>query len=226
VAIAEDASAPAVVQRASGTGTTVTSASFSPPAASLLVVLCSVGWGNSPTGTPTLTASDSKSGTYTAGPIARNLAGQGGVFYRYLAAAPGAMTVTVTSSDATAKAMLLAVRVLTGAAATQTGAASGTSATLMDASVTITQVGSTVYVASASFQNNTQAVLANTTAISYWGDGTSGDDMAVGRATSLTAATGAATYGWTSNGNAAAMEVVPAAAAATFPGQFFSYLRF
>ena len=39
MALAEDASAPAVVRRAYGTGTTAVTASFTPPAGALLVVI-------------------------------------------------------------------------------------------------------------------------------------------------------------------------------------------
>lgn len=152
MAIAEHASTPAI---ATGTGTAaITSASFSPPASSLLVVQVAGGWSDSRMG---VTITDSVSGSWTPGVIANDQTGNGyfgyaGVFYRYLSSAPGAMTVTATYSGFTgsgAGGRMLSVRVLTGAASVQGGAIA--KATLTDyttsltTSITTTTAGSVVY---------------------------------------------------------------------------------
>ncbi|MFE5369258.1 hypothetical protein [Streptomyces mirabilis] len=152
MAILEDASTPAV---ATGTGqAAITTASFSPPANSLLVVLVGAGWSGSQLGAA---ISDSVSGAWTPAVMANDLTsraayGYAAVFFRYLSSAPGAMTVTATYSGfsgAGAGGRLLAVRVLTGAASVQNGATAKRTLNAytnsLTTSITTTTAGSVVY---------------------------------------------------------------------------------
>jgi hypothetical protein len=120
--IAEDPSTPPVTTDTAGTGTQTT-ASFSPPAGSLLVAIAGGGYGGS--AVPTITFSDSTGGAWTVAATTGAQLARASIAIRYLAAAPGAMTVSAAFASLTGD-RYLAVRVLTGAAAVQTGAATGT----------------------------------------------------------------------------------------------------
>lgn len=171
MAIAEDASTPAV---ATGTGTAaLTTASFSPPAGSLLVALIGGGWSNSRI---TTAITDSVGGTWTPGVIANDITGDNfygyaAVYLRYLPSAPGAMTVTATYSGFSgsgAGGRQLAVRVLTGASSVQTGAATAklaldSSTSSLTASIATTTAGSVVFgVADDARRAETMSASANT----------------------------------------------------------------
>lgn len=170
MAIAENASTPAIV---TGTGTgALTTASFSPPAGSLLVALVGGGWSN---GRITVAMSDSVSGAWQPAVIANDIGGNGvygfaAVYYRYLASAPGSMTVTATYSGFSgsgAGGRQLAVRVLTGAASVQGGATAkttlSTSMSSLTTSITTTTAGSVVYGAADDARSaETMAASANT----------------------------------------------------------------
>src|SRR6201986_2622258 len=141
--IAEDASTPAVTHSPYGTSGTATSPSFSPPANSLVVVLANLlllsGGGG------TVSCADSLSHAYTQVKGISNSVNATGSFiftFRY-ASAPGPITVTVTdSSTASAQRFQLAPRVLTGAAASQSGGggnqASGSGITMNQLATTTT----------------------------------------------------------------------------------------
>lgn len=220
MAITEDASTPAV---ATGTGstTTITSAAFTPPANSLLVALVGGGWGTS--GNTGATISDSVGGTWTVGPSAANTASPGGIakiFTRQLSSAPGSMTVTATFTNLSA-GRILAVRVLNGAAATQTGAGTGsqvnsTATSAGTVSVTTTVANSVVYGISDDANNNdTYTVNTATTALSTFND-PSPDlvTMVAWKSTNPTSTPGATTFGgtWsvsTAKSNIVGLEILP-----------------
>ena len=165
VSITEDASAPAVVHTAGVAN--LTTASFSPPAASLVVAISIGGWHSS--GTPSAVHTDSKGSAYT---VAFAQTGDpttsGGyirISFHYFATAPGAMTVT--STNAVAGAWSLQVLVLNGAAVTQNGATAGAQfldTTVFTRSITTTAARSRVYGAvDDSRSTNTLTAAANTT---------------------------------------------------------------
>jgi hypothetical protein len=214
--VSEDASTPAVAHTTTYGQTTVTSASFSPPAGSLLEVMTDALHAGD-----TVTLTDSKSGTYIAGPHIQGTtqAGSAYFFQRYLSAAPGSMTVTAHISGGTVNSASLAVRVVDGAASSQTGAASATgtgNSTGQYGSLTTTKAGSWVYAVMGNGDAaETVTPLATTSSVDVWKDsGQSGNLAAMGRSASATGTPGAANYGWTGSSTDnfvwAAQEVLPA----------------
>src|SRR5579859_3262150 len=148
--INKDASSPAEVKLSNSTSGTAVTASFSPPAATDVVVEVSVQYdSNTPTG-PAVTVKDSGNTSFTAGPSAYDGSAAGTyIFSHYYSSAPGSITVTATRTGATGAAMFdVKTRVLTGAASSQSGAASAsahaTSGTSLTHSITPTAVGSDV----------------------------------------------------------------------------------
>lgn len=221
MAVTEDASTPATAVSAGGsTATTLASASFSPPAGSWLVALCSVNY-SSNTSFPSLAVSDSASGTWNAGPVASSTAAPGlsQIFTRYCATAPGSITVTFSrGADATAAMLQLAVRVCNGAASSQSGAASASPhGTTTPAAVTLTttRAGSAVYVAGAAAGNTTPTAGTGTATITVTHDTTDGGYPLAGSQNPLATVTpGSETLSWTI-GSAqawclAALEILPA----------------
>ena len=154
MAIAIDASTPAAVNLAASVSLTATTASFSPPAGSLVLVMVAIGLQGS--AAETVTVADSGSVSYTAGPLEYAFSANGVFFFQqYYASAPGSITVTATRSSASAGNFALVTEVLTGAAASQTGAAapagvSGASTTPMTSAITPTVTGSLVFAATSS----------------------------------------------------------------------------
>ena len=223
MAITEDASTPAIVSGTGSGGTnTIVTASFTPPANTLLVAL--VGNVSSLT-SPTIALSDSVSGTWTQAVQAISTASFFGlvkIYYRYLSSAPGAMTVTGTYTNAGGR--FLAVRVLNGAKSVQTGAGTGstvngTNTTAGTTSITTTITGSQVYGLSNDTSANTPLTLNGSTSLLTGGDFADATDtgrMVGWKATSTTGTPGATTlggtWGTTSKSNIVAFEVLPAAA--------------
>jgi hypothetical protein len=168
----------------------------------------------------TVTVTDSRGGTYTAGPHVSGTVSPTSAwfFQRYLPSAPGAMTLTAHQSD-TGGTLQLAVRVLDGAAASQSGAAAGawngaTAATTQARAITATAAGSWVFAAAAS--GNASASLTPASSrevnIDIWHDPAAGDNGAIAR--QVTASPGSQTLGWVASQadpfTWAAQEVVPA----------------
>lgn len=209
--VALDSSTPAVVRRAYAVGTTVTSASFTPPTGALQVALVNVGYGPTPAAQPALSVTDTAGGTWTQMGVLFNGAWQSAIFTSPVGTST-ARQVAATSSSTLGKSMQLAVRVLTGAAAPVFGAGVWTSTTSMTAPVTTTAAGSLVLVAATS-GDNLPAITADstTTSIDVWSDVNSGEDMAVGQSSTTTATPGTAGYGWAPATNclAVALEIVP-----------------
>lgn len=227
--ITNDASAPPMVQLSNSTAPSATSASFSPPAGSDVLVEVSLDYdSNTPTG-PSVTVADSGGTAFTAGPSAYDGAAEGSyVFSHYYATAPGAVTVTATrsgtalsgkaartrSSTTTASLFAVNTRVLAGAAASQSGAASasghGTSGTSLTTPVTTTAAGSDVEAVVT--EGSTQSLSASGLATdSQWNDANDGSSTAAGHAKTVTP--GAKTVGWTVGSSTywalAALEVLP-----------------
>lgn len=195
MAITEDASTPASVQSVT---TTAATATFSPPANTLLVACCA--FGSSGSGTTTGAITDTSLNAWTLG-IRTNVSGDGSaeIWYFYLNSAPATLVVTATGTSSTAPT-LLSVRVLNGAKSSQAGAATSTSSTTTpSSSITTTTTGSWVYGALMDNASNaTLTVAAGTTTISLFQDASDGEVAATYKATSATGTPGSTSFGYTS----------------------------
>lgn len=159
-------------------------------------------------GGDTVTVTDSKGDTFTAGPhIAASKAPNSSWFFQYYeTSAPGPLTVTAHQTGANLGTLQLAVNVLTGAAPSQAGAASGTYdgttfSTSETHALTNTQAGSWLYVAAGNGDSTaTLTPVAGQVNVDVWNDPASGNAGAVGRL--ATSGTGSQLLGWTaSNGD-------------------------
>lgn len=245
MAIAEHASTPAPVPTSPGTGTgNATTASFSPPASSLLLAMVAGGYGSSTTG---VTVTDSGAHTWTVGAVATGTGTNKGVskiYYCYLPA--GATSITVTAAyTGLSGGRLLDVRVLTGTASDQSTAANAsnvraTASTAGTLSVTPTTEDSRVYGISEDPDTAaTYTANGSTTLLTNYNNTTDGVRLVSWRATATTGsldvgspATFGGTWGSAQTSNVAAFEVLPAGppssnlagtasltAGATIPGQ-------
>lgn len=214
MAIVEDSSTPATVSVSANSATT---ASFSPPAGSLLVAVAA--FGRTLSGTMTMAASDSGSHTWSTGVLFNNSSFPEivGVFYSYLTTAPGSITATVTTTGSGTAEGVLAVRVLLGAAVTQNGASNSAHATnTASIAVVTTQVGSVVYGGvSDGGSNATFTINGVSTQLVQQDDATTGTSTAAFKATNATTTPGSTTYGYNtlSTGDGvvtAAFEILPA----------------
>jgi len=222
--IALDASTPAAADLTSSTSLTIASASFTPPAGSLVVISAGVELNSGVFTAPAVTVADSLSNSYAAGPSANDSSGTYGgltyLFSRYYATSPGAITVTATRSAAGTALLDLVPLVLTGAAAVQTGAAAvshdGTTSTAtLTAAITTTTPGSWV-IASATVD------AAQTTftpvGLTTWHSESSAPDTGAAMTGywGPTVTPGAVTLGWDVSAAQywawAALEILPAAA--------------
>lgn len=229
--ITEDASQPGPVQI---TGTSGSSGPFSPPAG-LLVALVAVDGPLTNTQQNSNVVSDS--GTHTWVRKARGntfvssaLSGAAEVWECQLTSPPGSITVSTAWTGANGGELV--VRVLNGAAADQSTAATNTAGGTSIAptvALTPTQIGSHVYGAALDWTTN--AVLTpngNTTSIGQFNDSTDGDTWAAWSAAADTASLVSTTFGYT-NANAAynlaAAEILPAASSdATGPQRLPAHL--
>jgi trimeric autotransporter adhesin len=208
VGATEDPSTPAPVFTATTTSTT---ASFTPPASSLLVAICSVG---ASTGTVTGTVTDSLSGTWTLrGRQNAAAAGSAEIWVRDVGLSPAAMTVTLTGSAG--NSTQLSVRVVTGAApvAQQYGTVAVKSTSPVDIPVTSAAAGSLIY-ASMVWTSASLVLVpdSHTTAILSTQDSTNGQTNGSARMAGLTFGAGGNTLGWTNAvaAQAIAVEIVAA----------------
>jgi hypothetical protein len=206
VTVAE-ATSPAPVFTASTVSTT---ASFTPPANSLLVAVCNLG---ASSGTATGAVTDSLSGVWTLR-ARQNASGSGSaeIWVRDVGATPSAMTVTLTGS--TGNSSQLSVRVVTGAGAVaqqQVGATAVKTTSPADIPITAVAAGSLVYT-SMVYTSAAQvlAVDANTTAILSTQDSANGQTNGSAKRTALTSGPGAVTVGWTNTvaAEAVAVEII------------------
>lgn len=216
MAISLDGSTPAAVDNAGSTSATAVTASFSPPAGSLVAIAVNIGLQGT-SATQTVTVADSLSNSYTAGPGIWAFNANGSwLFTRYYAAAPGSITVTATRSATGAGLFEVVPWVLTGAAASQAGAASNTtsnSATSLTGSITTTAAGS--WALCAVTCGNSAPTDSGLTRDHVDQDSTDGVLGATGHA--ITSTPGAETIGWTIGVTGfyswSALEILPAAAA-------------
>jgi hypothetical protein len=204
------------------TGTTTTSASFTPESGALLVAL--VAADGLSTAATTATVTDSLGGTWTL--LKRvnafsSVNAIGGTAEVWCRDSPGT-SMTVTASGWASNAGDLTVRTLIGAkpAAQQPGAtgASTTGATVPPTAIlTPTQIGSRIYGAALDYTTNaTLTANANTTSIDQFVDATNGDTWATFKASADTAALSSTTYGYTNANaayNVAAVEILAATTA-------------
>jgi hypothetical protein len=204
---------------------TATTASFSPQAGTLLVLLAGVlGANNAAT---TVVVTDSLSGVWSL--LKRQntnsgvgVGGSAEVWCRYLASAPGTMTVTAAWSTGLTGGDVV-VRCLLGAASTQTGATGGTGGDSVapTATLTPTVLGSWVYGACEDWTSDPLLVAnAVTTAIDQFDDTSNGDVYGIFKGTVATAALVSTAYGFTNANagfNTAAAEILPAGATAAQP---------
>lgn len=197
MAIAIDASSPPVATASANTTSTIVTASFTPPAGSLLVVAAAIGYNGSTTSTP-FTISDSLSGTWQQDAV--EAPSSGGLpkaqICSRLIGSSAAMTVTLTT-DTLQKGKNLTVWVLTGAASSSWKGGSNVSTTTLDGSITTTVTGSLVFLAGAIDANATLTADARTTTTQNFTDATDNLQLLTGHATSATGTPGATTLGWT-----------------------------
>jgi hypothetical protein len=200
--ITVDPSSPAVVHSNYG-ASSVSTASFSPPVGSLLMVIVNALQGAP--GGDTVTVSDSKGDTFTAGPhIAATTAPNSSWFFQvFEPTAPGPLTVTARQAGSNLGTVQLAVQVLDGAAASQAGAAAGTyngatGTTAQTQTVSNTQAGSLLYVAVGNGDSGALlSPVAGEVNVNVWNDPASGNDGAIGRL--AVSGTGAHLLGWTAS---------------------------
>lgn len=214
MAIAEDASSPASVYAYSATSSsTVTTASFTPPANSLVLVMVATATAGP---IPAISMSDSGSHTWTAGPAKTDIGYVATAHYWcYFAASPGPITITAGNSPGTGD-IYLTVRVLTGASPVQNGAtiavADDTATTSPLVPITTTTPGSVPYFTAAVLGGGTLTPNANTTNVAA---NTTSDDLAMGRAPA-TVTPGTETVGWSISSATywvmSGMEILPSVA--------------
>lgn len=199
--------------------TTVTTASFSPQAGTLLVAM--IATDGDVTLTTTAAITDSLSGTWTLlkrqnTHASATLGGTAEVWCRYLSTAPGSMTVTGTWTSGLNGGNLV-VRSLLGASSTQPGVTAGNGGLSIAPTATLTpsMVGSWVYgmiIDGAS--NVTLTANAQTTIIDQDADATVGDTWTAFKGVAAVTALSSTTYGFTdgnSSYNIAIAEILPTA---------------
>jgi hypothetical protein len=170
-------------------------------------------------GGETVTVTDSKGDTFSAGPhiAATNAPNSSWFFQLSEATAPGALTVTAHQAGSNLGTVQLAVQVLDGAATSQSGAAAGTydgatGTTAQTHSLSSTQSGSWLYVAVGNGDSGaTLSPVTGQANVNVWNDPSSGNDAAIGRL--VAGGTGAQVLGWTASQSDpfdwAAQEVLP-----------------
>lgn len=224
MSITEDASTPTPVTT---TGTTnPTTASFSPPANSLLVAMVGGGWASAKSTSATI--SDSGGHTWNVGcqTNGSNATGTAGgcayVFWTYLTSAPGAITVSAAFTNLSG-GTLLDVRVLNGAASQQLGGGIGSQQvtgnvqTGANVAVPLSAAGSLVYgVIDDNNHNDVITAVAGTTLLKNYNDTTDSVSLASFQLATPASGPGTVTVGGTLAANAAnnvaAMEIIPAGA--------------
>ena len=186
--IAVDPSTPAVVTATGTTSASITSASFSPPANTLITVLTCFEYQASSTTAPKFTVSDTSGGTYTAGPaMFDGTRGMTATWTRYVYNAPGPITVTVSNSAAAAThGQALAVYVLDGANSIQAKAATATAyssagTTAWTGAITTTTLGSWVMLAAAGDVEGTISANSSTVTLENEQDATDKVSLLTGR---------------------------------------------
>lgn len=205
-------------QVAASSGVATSTHSFSPAAGAMVAV--AVTWMPFTNSAMTITCADSHGNSYTAGPHATDGSNvtTSAVFTFTYGSAPGSTTLTVTSTDTASGDVQIVPVVITGQAASQSGAATlatSGSSTAISGSITPTVFGSFVIGAVGMGSNTTLTAAAGCTSLGTWLDGNSGDAAGGFQTTAITIApTVAATVGFTSAAShtftIAALEILPA----------------
>jgi len=226
----EDVSTPPVIRSSTGAQTSVVTASFTPPANSVIVVICAMALTSAGAAQP-LGAFDSVGGAYAvAGHVdgeAVNAYGMGTIWYRDIQTSPGAMTVTCTRTGTSGVSLPVAVRVLRGVGQNPVGAvkthfvsAAVNTGTSLDNLVT-SKAGSMVYLLSC-IGLNTPVYTPNaaTVSLDYWQNASNAATTIIGKGMGLVGTPGSTSYGWTTPATNVlqvsylAVEITPAVAAA------------
>jgi hypothetical protein len=218
------ADSPAVAS-AVGLATPLVSASFTPPALSLVVVMAAAGWSGATQ--VSIACSDSGSHTWSNPVKAQGTSSNGGaayIFESYFATSPGAITISLAFSGFSSGSggMFGDILVVPGAAANQSGAGVGSkiATTGLDGtfSLTTTKTNSWIFGASDDATNGaTWTPNSSTHQDTQWNDTT--DNVTMTGWYVLTSTPGAYTIGgtWAANGtsnhttNQCAVEILPAA---------------
>ena len=220
MAISEDGSTPGAVT-GTGTGVSVTTGSFSPPAAGLgawLVALIALGH---PSGAPAFTVSDTGSHTWAAGPAITNGTTTAAIYSAYLPSGASGITVTAHDTVSQAGSMQLDLRVVDGARPSQAGAGSNTSdnggaaSTSWTGDITTTVPGSWAYVACCGNAEESSLTPVSVFQTLNNFQASAGSSCLSGRQSAATVTPGSTALGWTIGGSAvvyswAALEILPA----------------
>ena len=219
--ILQDASTPAPVDNTASTAGTAVTASFSPPANSMVVIVVNIGYLSLTATGPTVTCADSGAVSYAAGPAAYDGQFSGSyIFTHFYTTAPGSITVTVTRTVALGQALFEVVPyVLSGASSTLGNSANATSGSSpFSHSITTTATGS--WTCTGLSVGNSESGTPGTVGLTtdhYFNDITDIVAGAAGHATTSTP--GATSLGWTwasSSDHAwTALEILPAAGGAS-----------
>lgn len=225
MSVTTDASSPASVT-ATGRPASIVTASFTPPANTMLCALCAVGWNAS--ALAAVTVSDSGSHAWTKKSEIGTNSVNGGLASIWtipvMSTSPGAITVTmaITGWASSGGGVSLDLLVLNGAATSQAGAATGSGqdtvgSTNAAVSVTTTAVGSRVYgVTDISGGAATWTAASGTGQDRQFNDTTDGATIAdwISIPSTGTVTPGAASYGGTlsvvDSWNTAALEILAA----------------
>jgi hypothetical protein len=222
--ILQDASTPAAVDLTGTTGGTVSTATFTPPANSMVVIVATIGYLN-PASAPTVTCADSGAVSYTAGPAVFDTLYAGAyVFTHFYSSSPGPITVTVTRTVALGAAQMSIIPfVLNGTNSSQAGAASLTFSTASNVSAfnrsfTPTTPGSwSIIGASIGNQMSGAPTAVGVTTDHYNSDGTDFVSEIAGHQVTGTPAASNMGWTWSSNSDYAwvALEILPSTGTAT-----------
>ena len=217
--IAVDGTSPPVVALTGTRATSLVTASFTPPANTMLAVLASFEYQTTGNGAPVLTVSDSASGTYTTGPsVYDGISAQAAIWTQYLYNSPGVITVTLGVTAVAPYGAILAVYVLDGPASIQgqTGHATATPSvptTGWTGNITTTKIGSWVMIA-ASGAAQASVTPSGITTLYDFQDSVEGASLLTARQATATTVPGVTPLGWTSSKAGsfawAALEIVPA----------------
>jgi len=216
--IAVDGASPPVVALTNTRATTLTTASFTPPANTMLAALVSMEYQTTGNAAPVLTVTDSGSGTWTAGPsVYDGISAQSAIWTQYLYNIE-TITVSCAVTAGAAYGAILAVYVLDGPTPAQTGAAHSTATptvptTGWTGSITTTKIGSWVIIAASGAAIATVAPNGITTLYDLQ-DSAEGASLLTARQATVTGVPGVTPLGWTSSKAGsfawAALEIYPA----------------
>lgn len=168
----DTADTPALVTQA-GIAASVTSASFTPPPGSLVVVLAVAGWSGATQAV--ITCSDSGSHTWTNSVKATGTSSNGGtasIFQSYFATSPGPITVSTGYSGFASGSggIFMDFAVLMGAAANQSGAATNSklSTTGLDGTFSLTTTKKNSWIWGCSDDSTNGAVWTPASGVNQW----------------------------------------------------------